>query len=199
MSALPRITPADLLAEAVEVDWACRVIGVDCALVLQALELATALGQDRTALLESQQWYRSPQILLSLAVDGEALDSERRLHAVWAVRQIRHLWPAEQRHTLRAALLTAWRYARGEATRAELVAVADAAYAAADAAAYAAVGYAGADATYSACFATYSACYATYGGAADAAYAAADPAAARAAQQRRLIKRTLTLLDRETP
>ena len=86
------------------------------------------------------------------AVEGH--DREKRLYAVWCVRQVEHLL-TDQRS--RDALEVSERFARGRATREELDAADAAAYAAADAA-YAAAAYA-ADA-------------AAYAAAADAAYAA---------------------------
>ena len=85
------------------------------------------------------------------AVDGH--DREKRLYAVWCVRQVEHLL-TDQRS--RDALEVSERFARGRATREELDAAraaADAAYATADAAyvtATAAAAAAAADAAYAA-------------------------------------------------
>ena len=99
------------------------------------------------------------------AVDGH--DREKRLYAVWCVRQVEHLL-TDQRS--RDALEVSERFARGRATREELDAArATAARATAATAAYAA--YAAADAAYAAAYA-----------AARAAADAAAYAAARVAQ-----------------
>jgi len=110
------------------------------------------------------------------AVDG--YNREKRLFAVWCVRQVQHLMPDKRSID---ALDVAERFANGEATIDELVAARDAAAYAADhdtanAAAYVAYDTANAAASY----ATAAASYATQ----TAAYAAADAAAAAASDYR---------------
>jgi hypothetical protein len=109
------------------------------------------------------------------AVDGH--DREIRLFAVWCARQVQHLM-TDQRSI--AVLDVAERFAKGEATQAELAAAAYAAYAAAAAAA---------DAYAAAAYAAYAAAAAdAYAAAAADAYAAAaaDAYAARANQEKEL-------------
>jgi len=99
------------------------------------------------------------------AVDG--YDREKRLFAVWSIRQVQHLMP-DQRCI--EALDVAERFANGEATIDELDAARDAAYAAAADAA--------ADAAYAASHVAYCVAHET---AVAAAHAAAANAAAHAA------------------
>ncbi len=130
------MTPALLIEEAH--DRATRLL---------AVELCLSLGGDIPALLAGLD----QRDLLELMPPAVA-DREARIHAVWCARQVRHLWPAEDREVLSSALLVAWQYARGRADAEDLRSAADAAddaaaAAAADAAAWAAAAHARAAAT----------------------------------------------------
>ena len=159
MTALPRLTDTDLharcaelLDSAVTVDVDGDVSTIDVARARQALELARGAGLDLAALLDAHRWFYYPRLLLSVAVEGADHSRETRLHAVWCARQVRHLWPEAARPVLRAALLTAWRYACGRAAEAARTAqqrrliARTVAHAVADGVAHAAAAYAAAHA-----------------------------------------------------
>ena len=127
----------ELLAAGVDVCPDGDVSAVDCAIVGQAIELCLALNGALTALLQTQRWACDPRILLSCAVQGDALDRETRIHAVWCAHRVVRNLPQSQRAVCRNTLIVAWRHARGRATNEELAYAYAAASASATSAAYA--------------------------------------------------------------
>ena len=129
MSALDLQARAEeLLSAAVTVDDDGDVTAVALPLACQAIELVLAIGGDIAGLLQTQRWSYDPQQILSLVVDGEALDRECRIHAVWCARRALAGMPTMQRRVALGVLIVALRHARGRATDADLTAARDAAW-----------------------------------------------------------------------
>ena len=188
MSAIDLLTRAEeLLSAAVTVDDDGDVTAVALPLACQAIELVLAISGDIAGLLQTQRWSYDPQQILSLVVDGEALDRECRIHAVWCARRALAGMPTMQRRVALGVLIVALRHARGRATDADLTAARDGAWAAAGTAARAAAGTA----------ARIAARYAAWDAARDAAWNAARIAAGDT-QQTRLVNRTTELHRRST-
>ena len=184
MSALDLQARAEeLLSAAVTVDDDGDVTAVALPLASQAIELVLAIGGDIAGLLQTQRWSYDPQLILSLVVDGEALDRECRIHAVWCARQTLSGMPTTDRRVALGVLIVALRHARGRATDADLTAARNAAgNAARDAAGTAARRAARAAAGYAARNAAWDAAWdAARRAARDAARAAAGTAAWNAA------------------
>ena len=120
------MTPALLIEEAR--DRATRLLAVELCLSLDGDVSALLAGLDQELLLE--------------LVPSDLADREARIHAVWCARQVRHLWPVEDREVLSSVLIVAWRHTRGRASAEDLRSAWAAAWAAdaawADAAAWAA-------------------------------------------------------------
>ena len=123
----------ELLSAAVTVDDDGDVTAVALPLASQAIELVLAIGGDIAGLLQTQRWSYDPQLILSLVVDGEALDRECRIHAVWCARQTLAGMPTTDRRVALGVLIVALRHARGRATDADLTAARNAAWDAGDA------------------------------------------------------------------